>query len=65
MINGVQLAVYLSLTNIPISENALRVCEAISDVVTFDIPGVDMEFILGSIAKCPETDDILTDIPED
>ena len=43
MINGVQLAVYLSLSNTPIPDNALKVCEAISDVVTFDIPGVDME----------------------
>ena len=54
MINGVQLAVYLSLSNIPISENALNVCQAIVDVVTFDIPDVDMEFVLGSLVECPE-----------
>ena len=65
MINGVQLAVYLPLSNVPISQNAIEVCSAIAEVVTFDIPGIDMESVFGSIVECPEQDGILTDFRED
>ena len=48
----------------PISGNARAFSGAIAEVVTFDIPGIDMEFFLGFFIECPEEDEdnIFTDL---
>ena len=65
MINGIQLGVYMPLTNVPIPENASEFTQFVAGVVTFDIPEVDMESVFGSIVECPEDDDILTELDEE
>ena len=52
MINGMQIASYLPIINIPISGDAGKFSSQIAEIVTFDIPDVDME-LLGFL-KCPE-----------
>ena len=48
----------------PIASNAGIFSQIIAGVVTFDIPGIDMESVLGSAFECPEEDSILTDLRE-
>ena len=43
MINGLQLAAYLSLINIKIPLIAGEFCSHVASIVTFDIPDVTME----------------------
>ena len=64
-INGMQLAAYLPIINIPISGNAGAFSGFIAGVVTFDVPGIDMESVFGSAVECPEEDSILTDLVEE
>ena len=48
----------------PIPGNAGAFAGAVSEVVTFDIPYVDMESVFGPIVACPKDDSILTDLQE-
>ena len=63
-INGMQLAAYQPVVNIPIAENAAEFSSAVVGIVTFDIPDVDME-ILGPVVECPEDDGVFTDLVEE
>ena len=61
-INGIQIGVYLSLTNVPTPENASYFNNFLAAVVTFDIPDVDMESTFGVIIpvlNMPEDDSLL------
>ena len=52
-INGMQLAAYLPIINVPIPENAGKFSGFIAGIVTFDIPGADMEAFIGDFSSCP------------
>ena len=62
MINGMQIASYLPIINISIGGIAGTLSAFIAGIVTFDIPGVDMESVLGSWFACPEEDAILSNL---
>ena len=47
MINGIQLAAYLPLISIDIPEKTTKYSGFIAEIVTFDIPDLDMESVLG------------------
>ena len=44
-INGMQIASYFPIVNIAFAENAAEFSGSVAAIVTFDIPGVDMEFV--------------------
>ena len=56
-----QIASYLPIVNIAFADNAAEFSGNVAAIVTFDIPGVDMEFVFRGLADCPEEDTILTD----
>ena len=56
-----QLASYLPIVNIAFAENAAEFSGDVAAIVTFDIPGIDMEFVLLGLVDCPEEDAILSD----
>ena len=63
MLNGIQLAAYLPLINIDIPDNAAKFSGFIAEVVTFDIPDVEMETVLSHDKfQCPEDDQNFSDI---
>ena len=64
-INAMQIAAYMPIINMSIPGNAGAFSKAIAGIVTFDIPGVDMESVFGDIVKCPDDDDILTDLDDE
>ena len=47
--------------NIAFAENAAEFSGDVAAIVTFDIPGIDMEFVLLGLVDCPEEDAILND----
>ena len=49
-----QLAAYLPIVNVPISENVGKFSGIIAGIVTFDIPDTDMETFIGDFSSCPE-----------
>ena len=63
-INGMQLSAYLPIVNVPISENAREFSGIIAGIVTFDIPGVNMESAFLGLTECPEDPEgtFLTDL---
>ena len=67
MINGLQLAAYLPIINIKIPEAAGKFCGEVANIVTFDIPNVEMEQIplLGKYLECPEEDSIFKDLEQE
>ena len=63
MINGIQLIAYLPLINIAIPEKPAKYSGFIAEMVTFDIPDLDMESVLGfDMFQCPDDDQIFTEI---
>ena len=59
-----QLASYLPIINIPIAENVAVFSRVIAEIVTFDIPDIDMESVSMGALECPENDTILTELEE-
>ena len=64
IINGMQFASYLPLINIEFPENAGEFSSKIAAVVTFEIPGLDLD-LLGEWIECPEDEAYLFDIREE
>ena len=57
-----QIAAYMPIINLKISDNAAEFSAFIAEVVTFDLPDVDMEII--PLLELPEEDPILSDLVE-
>ena len=59
-----QLASYLPIINIEFPADAGEFSSKIAEVVTFEIPGLDLD-LLGDFIECPEDDGYLSDIREE
>ena len=63
MINGIQMVSYLPLVNVPIPKGAATFSGSVTEIITFDIPNLDMETVLSYFDsfQCPDDDAIFTD----
>ena len=59
-----QLSSYLPIINIEFPKNAGEFSSKIAEVVTFEIPGLDLD-LLGDFVRCPEDDNYLSDLREE